>query len=434
MSRRASGVLPFGNATPRESREMAIDEQEQQEYRHPLRTPAFSFIWVGFTVSVLGDHFFRVALTLNMAEHGVFGLASLGVALALPTAIVGMFAGVFVDRYDRIRLLISTDVVRCLLVALLGLLLLIDRSSLAVTICLAVLLTFVSVVATPALQATLPRIIGDKRGLIAMDAWVLGALSVCGIAGPALAGVLLSWVEPGTLMLVDAATFAFCAVMILCAGRRMPAPEPVADSAGPRPSKLRAAGEGLRFLMRHPVLGPCFRTFPVMDFATGSVPFVLPLLLSATGEQGSEQYGFMLGALAVGRVLGMFLLNRTSLADRRGAVLRYNFLIQGGALALVAWAGGGWPALLFMAVAGIPAGAAQVAMSSYVQLEVEPQMRGRVFAALISMVTWLAPFGPLVFVSLAGVTSAPVALAAIGAVVVAGGVRLLLCAPLARVK
>ncbi|MEV4017759.1 MFS transporter [Nonomuraea angiospora] len=421
---------------------MAIDSQEQQEFQHPLRSQAFSFIWIGFTVSILGDHFFRVALTLDMADHGVFGLASLGMALALPTAIVGLVAGVFVDRYDRIRLLVSTDLVRCLLVALLGLLLIADGSSFAVTICLAVLLTFVSVVSTPALQATLPRIIADepgdkgggKRRLIAMDAWVLGALSVCGIVGPALAGVLLSWFEPGVLMLVDAATFAFCAVMVLCAGRRMPAPEPVAVPGGPRPSKLRAAGEGLRFLMRHPVLGPCFRTFPLMEFATGSIPFVLPLLLSATGSQGSEQYGFMLGALAVGRVLGMFLLNRTALANRRGAVLRYNFLIQGGAFVLVALTGGGWPALLAMAVAGIPAGAAQVAMSSYVQIEVEPQMRGRVFAALTSMVTWLAPFGPLLFVSLVGVISAPIAMAAIGAVVVAGGVRLFLCGPLARVQ
>jgi hypothetical protein len=61
-------------------------------------------------------------------------------------------------------------------------------------------------------------------------------------------------------------------------------------------------------------------------------------------------------------------------------------------------------------------------------------MRGRVFAALTSMVTWLAPFGPLVFVSIAGSFSPSIALVAIGLVLLVGGVRLFLCPPLARVQ
>lgn len=408
----------------------APEAEKQVDPVHPLRTKAFLLVWAGLAVSVLGDQFYRVALTLTAADRGPFGLATLGIALALPIAVVGLFAGVFIDRHDRLRLLVHTDVVRCAIVAVLGFLLLGGYDSFPALIALAALLSFVSVVFTPALQALLPSLAGnDTRRLIAMDAWILGAVSVAGMVGPALGGLLLQTMSPGTLMLVDAVTFAFSAVMILLAGRELPNRERPAPGL-PARGKVHAVGEGLRFLMKHPVLGPCFRTFPLMDFALNSVPFVLPLLLAATTDESAGHYGLMLGALAVGRVAGMALLNKTALKQHRGAVLRYNFLVQGAGVLSVALVGDGWAGLPLMAIVGLPAGAAQVAMASYVQLEVEPHMRGRVFAALTSMVTWLAPLGPVVFVAVAGFVSPAAAMAAIALLLAAGGLRLFFCRPL----
>ncbi|PXX58776.1 transmembrane secretion effector [Nocardia tenerifensis] len=392
-----------------------------------LGNRAFAFLWLGLVVSVLGDAFYRVALTLTVAKAGPTGLIGLGVALALPTAAIGLFAGVLIDRSDRVRLLIGTDLVRCAIVAVLGLLLLGGRTSLTGTLFLATLLAFVSVVFMPAFQTLLPEVGGnDRTRIIAMDAWILGALSVVGVLGPALAGVLLRYVDGAVLMFLDAATFGFSALMIFGARVRAPMPSDPAPGAG----RLEAVGAGVRFLMKHPVLGPCFQTFPFMDFAFNSIPFVLPLLL---GTGGPARYGAQLAALAVGRVAGMTLLNKTALQRHRGAVLRANFLAQGAGILLFAACATSWVGLIPLALTGIPAGAAQVAMSSYIQLEVAPELRGRVFAALISMVTWLAPFGPIVFVALAGWAGPTLSLAAIAAVLLAGGARLLLCRPLAAV-
>ncbi|MFI6172496.1 MFS transporter [Nocardia sp. NPDC051052] len=391
---------------------------------------AFALIWLGLAVSVIGDAFYRVALTLTVAHAGPSGLIGLGVALALPTAVIGLFAGVLIDRSDRVRLLIGTDLIRCAIVAVLAILLFGGSTSLAGTLPLATLLAFVSVVFTPALQTLLPELARNNRDrIISMDAWILGALSIIGVVGPALAGFLLQYVDSAVLMFIDAATFAFSAVMIFSA--RIPAPIPSsASGTGSTSGRLQAIGEGVRFLLKHRVLGPCFQTFPFMDFAFNSIPFVLPLLL---GTDGSARYGAQLAALAVGRVVGMAVLNKTPLKRHRGAVLRVNFLAQGTGILLFAGCATSWIGLIPLVLTGIPAGAAQVAMSSYIQLEVAPEMRGRVFTALISMVTWLAPFGPIVFVSLAGVSSPTLSFAAIAVVLLVGGSRLLLCRPLAAV-
>jgi hypothetical protein len=170
-----------------------------------------------------------------------------------------------------------------------------------------------------------------------------------------------------------------------------------------------------------------------MDFAFGAIPFVLPLLLAGHGGT-SVRYGAQIAALAIGRVCGMALFNMTPLKRNRGTVLRLNFVAQGAAMLLFAATGGAWLGLIPMALTGVPAGASQVAMSSYVQLQVDPKMRGRAFTALISMVTWLAPFGPIVFVFIASALTPGVAFACIAATLLGGGLRLVLCKPLAAVR
>jgi hypothetical protein len=400
----------------------------------PLANRAFALIWLALLVSAMGDAFYRVALTLAVADQGAFGLAWLGLALALPTALVGVFAGVMIDRSRRVRLLIHTDLSRCLIVAVLGLLLLQQRPSLPAALTLAALLTFVGVVFTPALQAIMPELAGGDRDLlIAMDTWFLGAVSTVAVAGPAIAGILLQYVTPAVLVGIDALTFAFSALMILCARPALAHADRARSHPGNAQGGLQGVSDGLRFLMRHEVLGPCFRTIPLMDFAYAAIPFILPLLRPTQGE-GAARYGAQIAALAIGRLGGMALVNRTGLKRHRGAVLRINFLAQGLAVLAFVTAGGGWIGLLPIALIGLPSGAAHIAMSSYVQLEVEPDLRGRVFTALISLVTWLAPFGPVLFVYVAGVASPHTALVAVAAVLIAGGIRLMWCRPLARVK
>lgn len=98
-----------------------------------------------------------------------------------------------------------------------------------------------------------------------------------------------------------------------------------------------------------------------------------------------------------------------------------NFILQGIAVLMVALIPILWVAMIGFVLLGLPAGAAQVSMSSYIQVEIPPQMRGRVFAALTSFITWLMPLGPLVLGALAAWQGVHFAFFIIAAVFLLGG-------------
>lgn len=79
-------------------------------------------LWFGLAVSLLGDHFYRVGLTWGVTS-GADGAAQgawLGAAMTVPIAVLGMVAGAVVDRYDKLSLMIVTDVIRFAVVGVLG--------------------------------------------------------------------------------------------------------------------------------------------------------------------------------------------------------------------------------------------------------------------------------------------------------------------------
>jgi MFS family permease len=384
---------------------------------------AFVLLFTALAVSLLGDHLHRVALTWTLANDlgGVAAGVALGIAMSLPVALFGVFSGVLVDRSDKTTLLLGMDLVRVAIVALITMAFLGATPSVPLVLTLALLLATAGVPFTPTVQSLLPEVAaGDGDRLVNLDAWVLGAMSVLSVAGPAIAGVLLTQVKVAWLFAFDGLSFAVSAVLIGLLRRTL---RQASGPPGPRQRRrlLTEARDGLAYLYRHPVLRPQYAAFPFMDSALYAIPFILPAFINARLHGGAASYGLLLAAVAVGRVLGMALVARTGLKRRRGLVFQANFLLQGAALLLVVLASTTWVAMGGFLLMGLPNGAAQVSMSSYIQMEVPRELRGRVFAALTSLVTWLYPVGPIVFGTLAAWQDARFALTAIAFTFFLGG-------------
>jgi predicted MFS family arabinose efflux permease len=186
---------------------------------------------------------------------------------------------------------------------------------------------------------------------------------------------------------------------------------------------LRRVLDGLRFAMRHPVLRPSFLTFPVMEAVLFSLSFFLPQLLHGRGHS-VQTLGVLLTVWTVGRVCGLLAFRSGWLKLRRSLVFRINFVFQGLAVLVIASSG----SLVVMGAAflllGLPAGAAQVAMSTYLQTEVPRELRAQAFACLSSIVTWCAPLGPVLLGLVGSAFGVTPVFAVIGAVLLAGGVFL----------
>ena len=182
-------------------------------YRAPMlsllrRHPAFRRLWIAGAVSQVGDWLSFVAVAaLAIGSGSVLDLALVYAAHALPGALLSPFAGALVDRADRRRVMIATDLVACLLTvamaaaavagwigAVQGLLLI--RSGVAAL--------------TPPAESAAVRRLVPGADLVAANAVLAGTWSVAFVAGMALGGVA-ALLGPALALALDAATFAVAA-------------------------------------------------------------------------------------------------------------------------------------------------------------------------------------------------------------------------------
>lgn len=359
-------------------------------------------LWIGLAVSLLGDNFYRVGLTWHVTSHGGVAAATwLGVAMAIPMAVLGLFAGTLVDRWNRPATMIITDFVRLVVVGQFGLLFVLTQPPRIAVFVAAAVLAGSGACFNPAFQAWLPDLFEDRDKLMRFDALFLSTISGVGVVGPAVAGLLYPVIGVSGLLLLDAASFAASAIAVWYVTRHHVRPavadEPDAPARQPRPTLLNGSVEGLKYIFGNPVLRPQFTIFPVLECANYALLFMLPVYLIATMHASSWLFGSLVAANAAGRVAGAWLVAHTRLARRRGWVLATNYLLQGAGLGAFCLTHSPVPAMLAFAVMGLPAGGSQIAISSWVQTGVDRRIRGRVFGALTTFVLWFMPFGPVIF-------------------------------------
>jgi MFS family permease len=304
-----------------------------------------------------------------------------GVALGLitalqfgPTLVLSMYGGVLADRYDKRRLLVITQALMGMLALLLGILVATDAIALWHVFVLAGGLGSVSAIDVPVRQAFVSEMVGP--GLLA-NAVSLNSTIFNGarLVGPALAGLLIGAASGDTALafFVNAASFAstIAALIGMRVAELLPSP-PVARAAG----QLRA---GVAYTWAHPDLMLAM----VLAFVVGTFGFnyqvTIALMAREQFQLGAEAFGLLSTTFAVGSLTGALLSTRRSVRPRQRFLV--TSVVVFGLLTVVA---GLMPSYASFAVLLVPTGAAalvfSVANNSFVQLGVDPQMRGRVMA------------------------------------------------------
>jgi MFS family permease len=357
-----------------------IRRRAQIPYLRVIRSPRYFPLWLGQIVSNLGDTVNYVALVVL-----VFGLSHSGLAVSAlvvseigPTLLIGPIAGVVIDRFDRRRVLIVVDNARAALVLALA----VTHVIWAVYL-LAALLAVGSTLFNPALQATIPVLLGEDERLAANAvAWSSGRLVQ--IIGASVAGGVIAWAGTTPAFLLNAASFAFSAAMLA----RLP--RLTRDVPG-RPSGTRAwlreAREGLAFARSDPFVARLIPVQALASLATGATSALLVVLATRHFHLAAGGFGWLLSAIGVGALLGPFLSNW--LTGGRYLDLRLLFipyLIRGvGDIALGLVVGLPW-AFLILFVYGLNTSTGVVASNTILQTVIPDRVRGRVFTLLD--VTW----------------------------------------------
>src|SRR5262249_42810745 len=171
--------------------------------------PDFAKLWVGQTISTFGSHISSIAIPL--AALLVLGAtpAQMGLLTALgaaPVLLVGLVAGVWVDRLPRRPILIAADLGRAALLLSVPLAFVLHRLTLG-QLFLAVFLTgLLTVFAEVATQAFLPSLIPQAQ-LVAGNSALGASDAAAEIGGPSVAGVLVQWIGAPLAITFDALSF-----------------------------------------------------------------------------------------------------------------------------------------------------------------------------------------------------------------------------------
>ena len=222
-----------------------------------LHNEAFLKFWAGQAISVLGSLVSRLALPfLIIYTLGATPLDVTWLRLAeiVPGLLVGLAAGVWVDRLPRRTVMIAVDAIRALLVGAIPLLIVLGRITMPAVVVLAALGSFVAAPFDSAYEALLPTLVEPDQ-LVEANAKVSAAYAAAETAAFSLAGFLFQLLGGALTLSIDALSFAVSAATLLAI--RSPGAQ-----AAPSKPEAPAPGEpfgpalarGARFLRHHPAL------------------------------------------------------------------------------------------------------------------------------------------------------------------------------------
>jgi MFS family permease len=206
-----------------------------------LRDRDFARFFAGYATSLLGTS--MSALAVSFAVLGDGGTASdLGLILAagiVPQVLFMLGGGVIADRVGRRPVMLGADAARCAAQAVLAAAVLAGRPALWVFILLAAVRGTGDAAFTPALSG-LTAELAPQDDLVSANALLTAARSAAMVAGPGLAGVLVALAGPGTVIALDAGSYAVSVLAL--ASLRLPAARPeAARPAAARPGRPGAA-------------------------------------------------------------------------------------------------------------------------------------------------------------------------------------------------
>lgn len=349
--------------------------------REGLRS--FAVVWAGQLVSGVGSGLTGFALPVWIYERTgsaeAFGL--LYFAAMAPGVVLAPFAGALVDRWDRRRVLIASDAGAALLTVAIAVLVLTGVFELWHLVAISALGSALGSFQHPAFVGALSTLV-PRRHYTRAVGMMQTADAATGILTPLVAGVLVTTVGLGGILVLDVATFLVAAGTLLAV--RIPRPAP---PQGPPRGLVADAMEGWAFVRARPGLLALLLYFPVANLGSGMInPLFGPLVLSFATP---AELGAVLSAGSVGMLLGGVAMSTWGGPKRRirgvvgGQALICVFLVLVGlrpSLPLVA-------AGLFLVLLVSPVAAA---CSQGIWLaKTPPEMVGRVFAMrrMLSMST-----------------------------------------------
>jgi MFS family permease len=353
---------------------------DQLSARDVLRIPNYRRLWFGQLVSEAGDGLTNLALLLlvNSLTGSTAAIAAMAIVLAVPPLTIGLLAGAYVDRADRRRIMLASDLLRA--VTVLGFILVGSADLLWLLFLLAFAQATVGTFFTPARGAILPRIV-PPEGLLAANSIAQATRVVSSVLGAGLGGVLIGIVGVyWPAFVIDALTFLISFTFIV----RLPASlgRIEAPATGQPTGLAGSLAAGLRTVAHSSRLSTTILALAVCMLGLGAVNVLfVPLLVDDLKVNPTWMAGIEL-AQTSGMILAAGIV--AILARRLAPTTIITLALAGIGICIgfIAGVSAVWQVIVLLFVAGWMVTPLQAMLQTIVQTAATDATRGRVVSLL----------------------------------------------------
>ncbi|HEY4388266.1 MAG TPA: MFS transporter [Ktedonobacteraceae bacterium] len=367
-------------------------------HRFTLINRNYTLLWLGSSISLIGDTLFTTVLTLwigtllHNQSYAPLTVSGIALAAALPALLISPFAGVFVDRWQKQKTMRSMDVTRAILVLSLLLvsgplplpLLSAQAAVLPMPIKLGAIYLVVAAMSSlsqffnPSTKALLKEIVPEEK-LTRAFALTTGTGMVVWAIGSALAGICYANLGVSWAIILNAASFS-CSWMLI---RRMHISEPAAEATAQKERLHRMfkdLREGLRFIGEKLLLRTIIRTESLLAFGLAIINTLAFFFVTQNLHVPVSLYGLFCAVPSLGGILGTWLVDRSAAKIGATRVYYCAMLVSGIVMVLTALQSQPLIALIGIILINVANSHAEAVVGPLILNTTPEKMTGRVFS------------------------------------------------------
>ncbi|AJS57349.1 MFS transporter [Paenibacillus sp. IHBB 10380] len=356
-------------------------------------------------ISELGTSVFRFALSLYILD--LTGSASM-FALVLsftyiPGIFVNIFAGVFVDRSNKKRIMVITDLLSGISILLLMFMFQFFHDSIMLFIVYAMVLSTLQAFFMLAVNASVPNIVATEK-VAAVNSSNQGIGALISILGPVIGAVAYSKFGLEKIFLLDGVSFilsGFLNMLLIFTVRK--------DHTVEQKRYLDSLKDVYHYIKQRAAIKYLLTIFVIINFIIGpALSLILPFIVYQALKMSPEQLSYIEAALATGVIVGALLVSVPKI--NRFVTNKIFILIQLQALMIILWMFPKWPIIdtnvhivlmvgymIVLAFTGVFNTMGNIPMLSYVQIYIPEHMRASILGVVSTVTTIAVPVGMWVY-------------------------------------
>ncbi|WP_160688034.1 MFS transporter [Clostridium sp. C2-6-12] len=397
---------------------MNVTNEVKNKFNNPfiaLKHNNFRYYWIGMCISLIGTWMQNIAqpwLAYTLT-NSPFLLSLIGIAQFTPMLIFALFAGVFVDKFSKKKILLFTQSASLVITLILAILVWTEKIEYWHILIMSTLLGIVNTVDMPARQSMVIELVGreDLMNAIALNSMVF---NLARIIGPALAGIVMGYAGVAVCFFANAISFGAVVISLFFIELHPVQKNPNVENS----NLIGEIKDGLKYIYRKKVL---LYTLLVMAIVGTFVPnfnVLVPVFAKEILKENEAGFGILMSFMGFGSFLGAMFIATLSKSGPKKFIIYLVPIIVGALLIATGYTNVYLLTGIFLAITGFFFISFTSSANSTLQLNSRNEYRGRVMSVYTLVFAGSTPFGNLYAGLFAEHFNARIGFAACGGVII----------------